>query len=314
MKLRLGTRGSELALTQSGHVAEALRRAWPGLEVDLVVIKTAGDRQQEKALAAFGGKGVFTKELEDALLDGRVDFAVHSLKDLPSLLPAGLTLAATPKREDPRDCLISRVPLDELPAGARVGTGSPRRRAQLLARRPDLQCLEIRGNLPTRARKWREGQYDATVLAHAGLNRLGLEATGLEPKDVHPLEVEVCLPAAGQGLLGLELREGDARTAEFLAALAHPESAWAAAAERGFLAELGGGCQAPAAAHAQVEDGTLTVDAFLARADGTDVLRTRLQGGVEEADSLGRQAARVLLEAGGRALLESAPPAPIDHP
>lgn len=314
--LRLGTRGSELALAQSGHVAQALRDAWPGLEVELVVIRTTGDAHQDKALSAFGGKGVFTKELEDALLGGTVDFAVHSLKDLPSVLPAGLTLAPTPKREDPRDCLIGSR-LEDLPEGARVGTGSPRRRAQLLARRPDLRCLEIRGNLPTRVRKWREGQYDATVLAHAGLNRLGFAATGVADHEVHPLPVEQCLPAAGQGLLGLEYRQDDAETLRLLSALADPDSAHAAAAERAFLEELQGGCQAPAAAHARVVEGRLVIDAFAAMPDGTRGLRSQAAGAPEEAAALGRRVARDLLDAGGdrlladaRAQIDTAPPTP----
>lgn len=314
--LRLGTRGSELALAQSGMVAKALEEAWPGLQVPLIIIKTTGDAHQDKALSAFGGKGVFTKELEDALLAGEVDFAVHSLKDLTSVLPPGLTLAPTPEREDPRDCLIGQR-LEDLPQGARIGTGSPRRRAQLKALRPDLQCLDIRGNLPTRVRKWREGQYDATVLAHAGLNRLGFEKTGVAEHEVHPLPLDQCLPAAGQGLLGLECREGDEETLRLLGALAHQDSACAAAAERSFLAELEGGCQAPAAAHAHVRDGRLHVDAFLAMPDGTRIMRSHGEGDPAEAATLGRQAARDLLEQGGdrllqdaRALIDNPPPTP----
>lgn len=310
--LRLGTRGSELALAQSGMVAEALEKAWPGLEVPLIVIKTTGDAHQDKALSAFGGKGVFTKELEDALLAGEVDFAVHSLKDLPSVLPPGLTLAPTPEREDPRDCLIGQA-LEDLPQGARIGTGSPRRRAQLKTLRPDLQCQDIRGNLPTRVRKWREGLYDATVLAHAGINRLGLEKTGLAPHEVHPLPLDQCIPAAGQGLLGLECREGDEETLRLLGALAHQDSAHAAAAERAFLAELEGGCQAPAAAHAVVREGRLVVDAFLAMPDGTRVLRSHGEGDPSEAAHLGRQAARDLLTQGGDRLLADAR-ALVDNP
>lgn len=283
----------------------------------MIVIRTTGDAHQEKALSAFGGKGVFTKELEDALLAGEVDFAVHSLKDLPSVLPEGLTLAPTPRREDPRDCLVG-VRLEDLPQGARVGTGSPRRRAQLLTLRPDLRCMEIRGNLPTRVRKWREGQYDATVLAHAGLNRLGFEATGVAAHEVHPLSLDQCLPAAGQGLLGLECRAGDHATLDLLGALAHPASAWAAEAERAFLEELQGGCQAPAAAHAHFDHGRLVIDAFVALPDGRGALRSHGEGASDHAAELGRQAARDLLDAGGsqllaeaRALLEAPrPPAP----
>ena len=310
--LRLGTRGSELALAQSGHVAQALREAWPGLQVERVIIRTRGDADQERALASFGGKGVFTKELEEALLDGRIDLAVHSLKDLPGVLPDGLALAPTPRREDPRDCLIGPR-LEDLPVGARIGTGSPRRRAQLLTLRPDLVCLENRGNLPTRVRKMKAGQFEAIVLAHAGLNRLGLEAIGLVEEEVHPLSLEECLPAAGQGLLGLECREGDQETLRLLGALAHQESAWAASAERAFLEELQGGCQAPAAGHARLVEGRLEVEALVADPEGTRILRARVEGSPEEAADLGRRAARQLLEAGADQLLgRSASPRPLE--
>lgn len=301
--LRLGTRGSELALAQSRQVAGALEAAWPGLEVELVIVRTQGDRQADRALASFGGKGIFTRELEEGLLEGSLDFAVHSLKDLPGQLPGGLVLAPAPPREDPRDALISRVPLAALPEGARLATGSPRRRAQLLALRPDLVCLEMRGNLPTRARKWREGQCEATVLALAGLNRLGLAQTGLASEEVHALDPSDCLPAPGQGLLGLEHRGDDARTAALLEALRCPASEAAAQAERAFLAELQGGCQAPAAAYARIEGGRLVLEAFLGRIDGSGSVRARREGRVEEAAELGRGAARELLDRGGRELL-----------
>ncbi|MGI5843166.1 MAG: glutamyl-tRNA reductase [Candidatus Xenobium sp.] len=297
--LRLGTRGSDLAMAQSQAVADALRRAWPELEVRLEVIRTTGDRIQDRALSTFGGKGIFTRELEDALLEGRIDLAVHSLKDLPGTLPAGLALASPPRREDPRDCLVG-PPLSELPPGARIGTGSPRRRAQLLSLRGDLRCLEIRGNLPTRIRKWQAGDYDALVLAQAGLNRLGLERLGLKPDQVHPLEPEECLPAAGQGLLGLEYREDDESTRIRLQALADPESTRAAQAERAFLEELQGGCQAPVAALARLDARGICLEALVAAPSGEPVLRRRDWAAPENSAELGRRIARKLLDSGAR--------------
>ncbi len=292
--LVIGTRGSELALAQSRGVARDLQQAWPGLEVRLMVIRTRGDACQERALSTFGGKGVFTREIEEALLEGCIDLAVHSLKDLPGTLPEGLVLAPAPPREDPRDCLVGPS-LQALPSGARVGTGSPRRRAQLLALRPDVRCLEVRGNLPTRVRKWREGQYEALVLAVAGLRRLGLEAAGVDSSEVHPLDPESFLPAPGQGLLGLEHRREDARVRELLAPLAHPPSQCAAQAERAFLETLQAGCQAPVAAHARGLDDHLEMRVLQADPTTGNLHRFRVTGSARLAADLGRQAARALL-------------------
>ncbi len=287
--LRLGTRGSELALTQSRWVAARLEEANSDLKVELVVIKTSGDRDQNSALNKFGGKGIFTKEIEDALLDGEIELAVHSLKDLPTDLPDGLSLAVPPSREDPRDLLISRVPLMELPQEALVGTGSARRREQLRLARPDLRFCEIRGNVGTRVRKWREGHCDATVLACAGVARLGLEVAGLSESECHPLSYELCLPAPNQGLLGIEYRGDDESTAALLAAIADPLAALAFAAERAFLSELDGGCHIPAGAVTLVEAQSVTVRAFLSL---TGVARrVELSGAFCEAASLGRRAA-----------------------
>ena len=287
--LRLGTRGSELALTQSRWVADRLEEAYSGLKVELVVIKTSGDRDQNSALNQFGGKGIFTKEIEDALLAGDIQLAVHSLKDLPTALPEGLTLASPPKREDPRDLLVSKVPLMDLPQGALVGTGSARRREQLRYARPDLKFCEIRGNVGTRVRKWREGQCDATVLACAGVARLGLEVAGLSEPECFPLSYEVCLPAPNQGLLGIEYRADDQATATLLAGIADPEAAPAFAAERAFLAELDGGCHIPAGAVTLLESDSVTVRAFLA-VDGVP-RRVEFRGDISQAGALGRQAA-----------------------
>lgn len=291
--LKLGTRGSELALTQSQWVADRLMEAHPSLVVELVVIKTSGDRDQNSALNQFGGKGIFTKEIEDALLNKSVDLAVHSLKDLPTDLPQGLTLASPPRREDPRDLLISKVPLLDLPQGALVGTGSARRREQLRHLRPDLTFTEIRGNVGTRVRKWREGQCDATVLACAGVARLGLKVAGLNEHECHPLPYDQCLPAPNQGLLGIEYREGDAETALLLQAISDPEAAVAFAAERAFLAELDGGCHVPAGAVCQLSETGATVTAFLAR-EGHQPRRVVLVGPADRAAVLGTDAARQL--------------------
>lgn len=290
--LRLGTRGSELALTQSRWVAARLEEANSNLKVELVIIKTSGDRDQNSALNKFGGKGIFTKEIEDALLDGEIELAVHSLKDLPTDLPDGLSLAVPPAREDPRDLLVSKVPLMELPQGALVGTGSARRREQLRHARPDLRFCEIRGNVGTRVRKWRDGHCDATVLACAGVARLGLEVAGLAESECHPLSYELCLPAPNQGLLGIEYRGNDEETAALLATIADPRAALAFAAERAFLSELDGGCHIPAGAVTLVEAQTVTVRAFLS-VSGV-ARRVELSGPFGEAASLGRRAAQEL--------------------
>lgn len=291
--LKLGTRGSELALTQSQWVADRLMEAHPSLVVELVVIKTSGDRDQNSALNQFGGKGIFTKEIEDALLAGEIDLAVHSLKDLPTALPQGLTLALPPKREDPRDLLVSKVPLLQLPQGALVGTGSARRREQLRHIRPDLSFAEIRGNVGTRVRKWREGPYQATVLACAGVARLGLEVAGLDESECFPLSYEECLPAPNQGLLGIEYREGDAETALLLQGIADDQAAIAFAVERAFLAELDGGCHIPAGAITEVSGAVVKVRAFLSQ-EGGPPHRVELSGSLDLAAELGRDAARQL--------------------
>jgi hydroxymethylbilane synthase len=294
--LKLGTRGSDLALTQSRWVAEQIEAAHQGMKVDLVVIKTRGDRDQKSALNKFAGKGIFTKEIEEALLAEEIDLAVHSLKDLPTTLPQGLALAQPPKREDPRDLLISSVPLMDLPEGAVVGTGSARRREQLRVLRPDLNFEEIRGNVSTRVRKWREGLYDATVLACAGVERLGLEKAGLKPGESRPLAYDQCLPAPGQGVLGLEIREGDEKTRAMLRSIVCHETVIASTAERAFLAELDGGCHIPAGAHAVVDGTQLTVSGFLAMGEPLQSARTIAEGPIGNAAELGRRVARELKE------------------
>ncbi len=299
-RVRIGTRGSALALRQAEGVAEALRRHWPALTVDLVPIKTSGDRFTKESLAGLGGKGLFVKEIEEALLEGRIDLAVHSLKDLPGLLTEGLALGAFPEREDPRDVLVSRQggQLDDLPPGARVGTGSPRRRVQLLARRPDLKIEPIRGNLDTRLRKLHETPYDAIVVAAAGLARLGIE-----PPTATVLPFEQMLPAVGQGTLAIEARAGDAASRALLAPLDHPATRTAALAERALLARLGGNCYVALAGLARLEGHQLRLDALLASPDGANILRDSLTGPPDAPEALGRGLAERLLASGGAEIL-----------
>lgn len=287
--LKLGTRGSALAVAQSTLVARDVERA-SGLRVELVLIKTRGDAITDRPLDLVGGKGLFTKEIEVALLQGDVDFAVHSLKDLPTDMPDGLILGAVPKREDPRDVLIGST-LAALPSGSVLGTGSARRRLQIRAVRPDLALRDIRGNVDTRIQKQRNGEYGAVMLAAAGLNRLGRGADA----DEH-VAVETVIPACGQGALAVQCRAGDAEMRQILGALHHDDTAWCILAERAFLAALGGGCSVPAAAHARLlADGRMQVLGFYA--EGDDARRTELVGDPAEAHAMGE---RVCAELRGR--------------
>ena len=294
-RVRIGTRGSRLALRQAELVAEALQRARPGLEVELVPIRTAGDRLDTAHLATVGGKGLFVKEIEEALRDGRVELAVHSLKDLPADLPEGLTLAAFPERDDPRDALVSRSgeSLAALPRGARVGTSSLRRRVQLLARRPDLAVEALRGNVETRLRKLDEVPYDAVVLAVAGLRRLGLAPSGMVL-----LEPDEMLPAVGQGVLAVETREEDAVTRELVLRVDDPPTRAAAEAERAFLRLIGGSCTTPLGAYARIGERGLRLDAFVATPDGARLLRDGETGDPARPAELGRRLAERMLATG----------------
>ena len=300
MKLRLGTRGSRLALVQCEEVADALRAT--GADVEIVVIKTSGDRLAEIALADFGGKALFVKEIEEALLGGQVDVGVHSLKDMPAALPAGLTLGAYPPREDPGDVLLTRAPggWDALPAGAAVGTSSLRRRALVLARRPDLRTKPIRGNVETRVDKLAAGAYDAIVLASAGLRRLGVD-----PPHVTPLDVGEFVPAVGQGILAVEAREADREVLELLRRLDDTRSRSEALAERAFLSRLGADCHTPVAGHAQSDGSALTLTGVVASLDGTTMLRAGANGLSREAERLGVAVADELLAKGAKALLDA---------
>src|SRR5574337_713773 len=254
--VKLGTRGSPLALCQAGLVSDSLRRQWPGLEVVTIPIKTSGDKFLDVALSQVGGKGLFVKEIEEALLDGRIDLAVHSLKDLPAELAPGLREGAVLRREDPLDALIARNGLrfTDLPRGARIGTSSLRRQVQFLHRRPDLQIVSLRGNVQTRLKKLEGLDLDAVVLAAAGLIRLGLQ-----DRITERLRADVCLPAIGQGALVIEIREDDQQTAERVETLNHRETRQAAMAERAFLRYLGGSCVTPIAAFGEIDGEALEI-------------------------------------------------------
>lgn len=303
--LVIGSRGSKLALTQAQMIKAELELLNPSPAVRIEIIKTSGDVKTDP-LSVIGGKGVFTKELEDALLDGRIDLAVHSLKDLPTILPDRLVLAAICKREDPRDALVLNRQVEvlnesiigKLPKGATVGTSSPRRLAQLKHVRKDLVFKDLRGNVDTRLRKLDEGQYDALVLACAGLRRLGLES-----RISAPLSTAEMLPAIGQGALGIEVRAGDAHAIEIVRRLDHKFTRLACVAERAFLRGLGGGCLLPIAAYAVVREKRIRLDGLVADPKGKQIVRDRISGSLDQAEQLGNELAGRLLERGAGDLL-----------
>ena len=297
--LRIGTRGSALALWQARSISESLRII-TGIESELVIVKTSGDKFQQTKFSDMGTKGVFIKELEDALLERRVDLAVHSMKDVPTEIPDGLTIAAICKRHDVRDALLSSsgASLQSLPAGSRVGTSSLRRKSQLLYVRNDLQILDLRGNVDTRIEKLKRGDYDAIVLAKAGLDRLGLSANITEV-----LPTEVCLPAAGQGAIGIETRADDADTLRILAALNDADTRSGVDAERALLAGLEGGCQVSIGAWGRVESDKLVLEVVVLSPDGSQRLKDKSWGTPEEAALLGEKVAAKMLEQGAAALL-----------
>lgn len=300
MSFSIATRRSPLALWQAEHVKAELKARDPELEVELLEIVTKGDKILDQALSKVGGKDLFVKEIEHALLDGRAQAAVHSLKDVPTVLPDGLAIAAYPPRADPRDALVSPAghTVDSLPEGARVGTCSLRRAAQLLRRRPDLRIEEIRGNVQTRLARMKEQGMDATMLAYAGLSRLGMADLASEV-----LSPDVCLPAIGQGILAVEGRVDDAESFARLHALDDPGSRAAALAERAFLHRLEGGCQVPIAGHATLEGDHLTLRGLVAALDGSRVVEDKVEGNVETAAELGVRLAETLLERGADQLL-----------
>jgi hydroxymethylbilane synthase len=303
----IGTRGSALALWQAEYVVQQLRAAHPDREFILHRIQTRGDVDLRSPLAEMGSTGVFVKEIEGALLSGQIDLGVHSLKDLPSELDPRLTLAAVSPREDPRDALVSRekLPLAWLPAGARVGTSSPRRAAQLRAYRPDLVVQDIRGNVDTRVRKVLEGIFDAAVLAAAGLRRLNLTSSVTEY-----LPVSTMLPAPCQGIVGVEARAGDSEVLALTAILDDPSSSLAARSERAFVRALGGGCTTPLGAHAVMDGSTLRIDGLLATPDGARLLRDSVEGEARFPEKAGEELARRILAAGGSEILAALATAP----
>jgi len=300
--LVIGSRGSKLALWQAEQARERLLVLHPQLDVHIEIIKTTGDVKSDP-LSVIGGKGVFTKELEDALLDGRIDIAVHSLKDLPTILPDGLSIAAICEREDARDALVLRrgsegSSLMDLPRGAVVGTSSQRRLAQLKALRDDVVVRDLRGNVDTRIRKLDEGQYDAVILASAGLVRLGLQE-----RISARIAVNQMLPAVGQGAIAIETRSDNEFAVQTASRLDHRETRVACLAERAFLRGLGGGCQFPIAAHCVIDGAALRLDGLVAKPDGSEILRGTFSGSLEDPEIVGSSLASQLIEQGAHTLL-----------
>ncbi|HTV53345.1 MAG TPA: hydroxymethylbilane synthase [Terriglobia bacterium] len=295
-----GSRGSKLALRQAEWVKERLET--DGHRVEIIVIQTSGDRRPQASLIQPGSKGLFVKEIEEALARGAIDLAVHSLKDLPVDQPPGLCLAAIPPREDARDVLVSRdhQPLDKLVAGARLSTSSLRRQAQLRCLRPDLQIVPVRGNVDTRIKKMRQGECDGLVLAAAGLRRLALDSLVTQYFRIS----EIC-PAVGQGALAIEIRQGDDRVRRAVQPLNDFQTHTAVDAERIVLRQLGGGCQTPIAVHAEVADKLLSMSGVVARPDGGEIIRATAQGTIEDIDGVTAQLASELIEQGARAILQS---------
>jgi hydroxymethylbilane synthase len=298
--LRIGTRGSLLAKWQAEFVRKQLFQL-AGVEGEIVIIKTSGDKLQQSSLSQIGGKGIFIKELEDALLEETIDIAVHSVKDIPTEMQPGLSFPAICRRDDVRDSLVSGngATLTDLRHGARVGTGSLRRQAQLRHVRPDLDIRDLRGNVDTRLRKVESGEYDAVVLAKAGLDRLGSAHRISEI-----LSPDICMPAAGQGAIGVECRAGDTETSEVLEKLNHEETRAAIIAERTLLSALQGGCQVPLGAWARIEREELVLEACVCSVDGSQYVRQRATAPPDQPRPLGEQMARLLIDAGAQSILE----------
>ncbi len=306
-KVIIGTRGSKLALWQAEWVKSELQRLHPGLEVELNKIKTTGDKILDVPLAKVGGKGLFVKEIEEALLSGGADLAVHSMKDVPTDFPGGLSLPVICRREDPRDAFITRKEKDawkiksfqELPAGATVGTSSLRRSCQLLSIRPDLKIEQLRGNLDTRLRKLDEGQFDAIILAAAGVKRLGWAGRITE---IIPLDIS--LPAIGQGAIGIECRENDEFINRLVEPLNHPDTSVCVRAERAFLKKLEGGCQVPIAAHARLSEGMVVMDGLVGSVSGDRIVKGHMQAGRADAERFGVILAEDILSRGAKEILD----------
>lgn len=302
MKIRIGTRGSKLALWQANWVKNALETRFDHLDVDLVVIKTKGDKIQDVPLAKVGGKGLFVKEIEEAIMDRRVDLAVHSMKDMPADVPDGLYISAIPKRENPFDALVAKngERLDNLPRGARIGTSSLRRSAQLKRIRPDLEIVSLRGNLDTRLKKLDDGGMDAVVLAAAGILRMGFDK-----RITQLFDETLMMPAVGQGALCIESRIGDPEMDRLLGALDHADTRKIVLGERAFLHRLEGGCQIPIAAYGRLNAGTFSIKGLVASLDGTTVVESTDSGPAEQSETIGRKLAETLLANGADTILKT---------
>jgi hydroxymethylbilane synthase len=300
-KFIIGSRGSELALWQTNHVKATLEKYFPEINLEIKIIKTTGDKLLDVALAKIGDKGLFTKQLESALLNREIDLAVHSLKDLQTVQPEGLIIGAVSKREIPNDVLISKkyASIDELPNGAKVATGSLRRKSQLLHYRPDLQIFEIRGNVPTRIKKFEESDLDAMILAFAGVHRLNLDA---HISQIIPFEI--MLPAVGQGAMAVEIRSEDIELKELLKVLNDKETEICVTAERAFLRTLEGGCQVPIGANAVIKDGEIHLEGMVGNLNGSINWREKIIGAAGDAENLGKRLANSLIDKGANELLE----------
>jgi hydroxymethylbilane synthase len=301
MNIKIGTRGSKLALTQTNSVVENLKKIAPDIQTEIIVIKTSGDIMQDVSLLQIGGQGAFVKEIEEALLDGRIDLAVHSMKDVPGDIPESLTFAAIMQREDVRDVLVSRgrIKMEFMPKGAKIGTGSLRRGAQIKAILPDINIVPLRGNIDTRLKKIETEDLTGVILAAAGMKRLGYVETISQF-----LPTELMLPAVGQGALGLQVRKADAELLNLLSELNHAPTAPEVTAERAYLRALGGGCRLPIAAYGLIEKQRLTLEGLVAAPNGTTVIRDKVWGEIDEAEEMGKKLADMIMEKGGRKLLD----------
>ncbi|MFO8009646.1 MAG: hydroxymethylbilane synthase [Dehalococcoidia bacterium] len=299
----IGTRGSKLALLQAESVSDRLVSLYPGYQFEIATVSTTGDRNTDVSLEQLGGQGVFVKELEEALLHGDIDIAVHSLKDMLTIIPEALCLAAVPERVDPRDAIISPFGgLRDVPYGARVGTGSPRRGIQIRAMRPDIEISELRGNIDTRIKKAFLGELDGIVIAAAALIRLGLEE-----KITEYLPEDAMVPAVGQGALGIETRSSDEDLVALVSKVNHEPTWRAVSAERAFLREMGGGCRAPIAALGSIDGRTLRLRGIASSPDGSEMLREEIKGSAERAEEVGKEMARIMLKAGAASFVERGP-------
>jgi hydroxymethylbilane synthase len=300
MNIKIGTRGSKLALTQADFVAKKIKKIMPEAVIEIRIIKTSGDIMQDISLLKIGGKGVFVKEIEDALLSNTIDLAVHSMKDVPTEIPDGLEFAAILQREDARDILVSRDnrKIEQMPKGARIGTGSLRRSAQLLDILPDAVIVSLRGNLDTRLKKVETEKLDGVIVAAAGMKRMGFVQ-----RITQFLPVELMLPAVGQGVLGLEVRTGDNKLKKILAKINHAPTYTEITAERSFLRHLGGGCRLPIAALGKLEGDKLSLEGLVASPQGSGIIRDKVKGTVFEAEELGKKLAEMILERGGKKFL-----------